>query len=228
MKINSWDISNARAKQWNVTKGHNSLSNPSEWGAGALSPVLLDSRIGFQSWSIVLLVYGTSREDIQRNASLILSKMLGPVDIELDGFSRKFYGYLKTHSVEESSKKRFHRLTLNLDGYEYSAQMTVSGKSSISVSNPGTLPTPCILTISPTQAAGQITVSGLYTGSVKVTNVTSGTPIVIDGETGIITEGGRLREYDFWKLPAVKPGSSTLTVSSSFATVSVSFKPRYM
>ena len=228
MKINSWDISNARAKQWNVTKAHNSVSNPSEWGAGALSPVLFDSRIGFQTWSIVLLVYGTSREDIQKNTSMILSKMLGTVDIELDNFTRRFCGYLKNHAVEESSKKRFHKLTLTLEGYEYSAQVTASGKNSVSVSNPGTLPTPCVLTITPTQAAGQITVSGFYTGDIKVTNVTSGKAIVINGETGVITEGGSLKEYDFWKLPAVKPGSSTLTVSSSFATVSVSFKPRYM
>lgn len=228
MKINNWNITNAQAKQWNVTKGHHQINSPSEWDAGALLPVLVKNRIGFQTWTIVLLVYGSSREDIQNNTSLILSKMLGPVDIELDGFTRKFYGILTNHAVEESSKKRFHQLTLTLEGYEYSAQVTASGSSSIAVTNPGTLDSPCILTIAPTQAAGSITISGFAGGSVKVTDVTSGKNIVINGETGVITEDGVLKDYNIWKLPAIKPGSSTLNVSSSFATITVAFKPRYM
>lgn len=228
MKVNNWNITNAQAKQWNVTKGHNTISNPSEWGTGEFSPVLFDGRIGWQTWTITLLVYGSSRVNIQANISTILGKMTGPVDLELDGFTRKFYGILKTIAVEESSIRRFHKLTLTLDGYEYSAQMTASGSSSIAVSNPGTLPTPCILTLTPTQAAGSITVSGFYTGSLTVTNVTSGKAIVINGETGVITENNVLKDYAIWRLPALSPGSSTITISSSHCTAQIQFKPRYM
>lgn len=227
MTINGWNISNASAKQFNVIWGYSEITNKSQWVERANNPVVFDSITGFKPLRIVMVVYGNSREAIRGNISTVLSKLLKPSTIVLDGFTHKFYGYLRAHSAEETAKKRWHVLTLDLEGYEFSSEVSVSGSTSINVNNPGTLTTPAVVTIVPSAGMSSLTITGLG-DTITLTGVESGKTIVINGETGLITQNNALRDADLYSMPVVKPGANVVACNRSQATITVAFKPRYM
>lgn len=226
MTIDGWDIASANAKQFQVVWGYSEYSNRSEWVTGSRMPVLLAGNTGFKPLRVVMVVKGDGREAIRTNVSKILARLTGPVDITLDGFTHKFRGKLRAHSANEMSRRRWHALTLDLDGYEYSDQVTVSGSTSISVTNPGTLPTPAVVTITPTAGMSNLTIEGLG-DTITLANIESGKPVIINGETGLITQDGALKDADLYSLPAVQPGSSVVTCNRSQAQISIAFKPRF-
>lgn len=248
MIINGWDISDMTipgweiphievARQWNVRRGYSAITNKSEWVAGSKIPVILSGEPGFKPLKIVILVKARDREAVQLGISTILSKLLEPAEIILDGMDRMFRGYLKSYSVDESTHRRnfpFHQLTLNMEGYEYSdrQELSVAGESAsgartINIHNPGTLPSPAVLTITPKYAVSSVTIGG--TGEdIVLSSLSYNVPVVVNGETGLITSGGSLADFSIWSLPAVAAGDSSVTVSSKYVSVGISFEPRYM
>ena len=167
MKINGKDVAAHNAKQWNVTIGNASISNDSTWARGSPVPVIFGNTLGFKSLKVTLLVKGKNREDICQNVSDLLAEMLDIVELELDGFSHRFRGYLAKSSHEEKVLNRWHKLTLEFQVYEYGAvveqQGTFSGIPAVTmaVSNPGNILTPIRLEITPTAGIASLTISGV-------------------------------------------------------------------
>ena len=243
VKINGTDVSVYKAWQWNVVIGNASVSNDSTWARGSPAPVLFGGTLGFKSLQVTLLVIGESREEIGLNVSNLLAGTLGVVDLELDGFSHRFRGYLAKSSHEEKVLNRWHKLTLEFQVYEYGAvveqQGTFSGIPAVTmaVSNPGNILTPIRLEITPTAGIASLTISGVCmdpdTGEdqpISLKNLTTGNTVVLDGETGLVTEKGALKSKDteMWTLPALSPGTTTLTCSTGTLSIRVKLYPRYM
>lgn len=243
MKINGKDVAAHNAKQWNVTIGNASISNDSTWARGSPIPVIFGNTLGFKSLKVTLLVKGKNREDICQNVSDLLAEMLDIVELELDGFSHRFRGYLAKSSHEEKVLNRWHKLTLEFQVYEYGAvveqQGTFSGIPAVTmaVSNPGNILTPIRLEITPTAGIASLTISGVCmdpdTGEeqpISLKNLTTGNTVVLDGETGLVTEKGALKSKDteMWTLPALSPGTTTLTCSTGTLSIRVKLYPRYM
>ena len=127
--------------------------------------------------------------------------------------------------------------------YEYGAvveqQGTFSGIPAVTmaVSNPGNILTPIRLEITPTVGIASLTISGVCmdpdTGEdqpISLKNLTTGNTVVLDGETGLVTEKGALKSKDteMWTLPALSPGTTTLTCSTGTLSIRVKLYPRYM
>lgn len=243
MKINGWDISNVNAKQWNVTLDHHSLSNNSEWVRGSPVPVILKNELGFKTLKIVALVYGENREDILNNHSMLLSHLIEPAELTLDGFFHKFYGVLTKATPEETVMRRWHKLTMEFNCYEYATQadgtpfsVSASGAQTITVGNQGNILTPVILEITPQIGTASITLSGICreeTGKdlpVTVRELTTGNTVILDGESGLITQNGEIKsaDVDIWALPTLLPGSNIITVDSDRMDIVIKFRPRFM
>ncbi len=243
MKINGKDVTAHNAKQWNVAIGNASISNDSTWARGSPVPVLFGNTLGFKSLKVTLLVKGKNREDICQNVSNLLAEMLDIVELELDGFTHHFQGYLAKSTHEEKAIQRWHKLTLELQVYEFGVMMEQKGKfsgipaASMTVRNAGNIITPMRIEITPTAGIASLTISGACsdpeTGEdqkIALKNLTTGKTVVLDGETGLVTENGELKSQDaeLWELPAAKPGNTTLTFSTGTLNVTVKMYPRYM
>lgn len=238
MKINNWDIAEANAKQWNVTIGNHSVTGASEWVRGSPNPFLCKNDIGFKPIKIVLLVKGNGREEILRNKSEILSKFLEPVELELDNFENKFRAVLTKHQTDEKSMKRWHTLTLELSGYEYGPEITesTSGESELIVNNPGNIVTPTRIEITPLISLESISVAGICRSEigldlpVTIYNAETGKTVVLDGESGLITQEGELKaaDVDMWDVPALMPGINKIITDTSRVDLTIKFYPRYM
>ena len=252
MKINGWDISEVRAKQWNVTPGFSSITNESEWQRGSPLPFLMSGSLGFKSLQITFLVYCSNRNEILQNCSALLSKMVSEkVVLELDGFAHKFCGFMNSNELTENPLGRLRvtaskvgKITVDFLCYEYAEQPngspyseSASGVLETVITNPGNIQTPCIVEITPQVASSEFTVSGinrnLDTGEnlpVTIRNTSAGKTVILDGETGKITEAGanKSADVDIWSLPVLMPGTNRITLNNTWIDITVKYRPRFM
>lgn len=240
MKINGWDIKGADARQWNVTPGFQSIKNESEWIEGSTQPVLVGSRLGFKEIKVRILVKREGgRQAIIGRCSEILAHLLEPAELELDGFEHKFHAIMTKYQHEETAMQRWHVLTVYFNAYEYGAQeaQSFSGRTELTIENPGNVLTPATVEITPQIGVALLVVTGLCrdpdTGAdlpIRVQNLVTGKKVVFDGETGLVTQAGELKagDVEFWDIPTLRPGTNNITVDSSRMDITVRFHPRYM
>lgn len=237
MKINGWDTLEAHAKQHRVEYGNHSMKNESVWIAGSPAPVFLKNEIGFKQIAVTLILKESKMEAVS-DTSTILARLLDPVEIELEGNGHKFFGILSKNSVKEIVANRWYNLVLTFDCYEYGDEMSLpfSGQTEITVENPGNILTPVTVEVTPQIGAASVVLTGLcrdaVTGEdlpVKISDLETGKTVIIDGETGLVTQDGKLKEnVEFWGIPALLPGENKITVDSNRMDVTVRFRPRYM
>lgn len=240
MKINGWDVSCAGAKQCNVTFGNHDISSASEWIRASPTPVFFKNDIGFKDLKVVLLVKKAGgREALLRARSEILSRLLEPAEIMLDGYANCFYGILAKYSARENVLRRWHTLTLEFNCYECGRQVTASFAETdqVTVTNTGNLLTPAVVEITPLSGAASLSVAGICrdadTGEdlpVLLKNLKTGKTVTISGETGLITEDGALKagEAEIWALPSLRPGDNRITLDNKWMELVVKFRPRFM
>lgn len=239
MLIGTWDISNAQAKQRSVTIDHCSLKNSSEWARGHPSPFFTGNDIGFKTLKVTVWVYGSKRESIVNNRSIILSHLLEPAELTLDGFQHKFYGILTKATPEETAMNRWHKLTLEFNCYEFEEHdpVTYSGSTTILLSNKGNIMTPATVEITPQIGAAAIVLNGICrdydTGEdlpVTIRDLETGKKVTINGENGLITQDGEqtVPDIDIWGLPALLPGDNKITVNNNRMDITVRFRPRFI
>ena len=239
MTINNVNVSTYNAKQRTVSfYQHNTIQGYSEWLPGSPVPYLSNQYIRMKPFTVTLWVYGANREAISQNVSLILSKLLVPVDLTLDGFTHKFRGTLKSHKETEGSVgsvNRWHVLELTFEGYEYGSDIVFSGTGSVVVSNPGNIVSPAAVEITTTVSAASVRLTGvcrdLYTGDdipCVIPDVTAGKTVRMDTLTGKVTQQGYPKDVDIWTLPSFKPGNTTVACSNSNCSIVIVLRPFYM
>lgn len=236
MKIGDIDISLYQARQHTMIIGHSKISNASEWNPGAVLPFFAKNAIGMKDLEVSLIVKGDDREDILHNVSGILSILRVPVELTLDRYAHKFHVILDSYKHEEMSMRRWHKLTLQFSGYEFSEMQTFAGGVDTPVANPGNLPSPCAVQITQILDAQTLTIRGInrdsFTGvdiPVKVTGLRAGQSVILNGITGLVTLNGMnyAKNVEMWQLPSILPGVSTVTCDIE-AAISITVLPLYM
>lgn len=273
MLIDGWDIAQANARQARYIDGHHALTNESLWNEGSNRPIFIRNHMGFKTFTIDLWVKGKDYQDIVDNRGRILARLFDPVILEPDRTDHKFKAVLNKYSVTETSKDRFHVLSLEFVGYEYLDQetFTIEVDTTFTITNAGTVETPVTLEITPLGGAvdvpedqmdgyllcdedgsyfvdddeaaiggydyNNLTIQGLCrdvrTGDdldIVIRNVTPEKKIIIDGETGLITEDGaaKIEDVDIWALPTLQPGDNEIRTNNNWLRVRVNCKPRFM
>lgn len=250
MKIGGWNIASAGAYQWNVTPGTHTLKNNSEWLRGSPVPVMSGNYMGFKTLKVALMVTGDGRENILNRCSTVISHLTEPAEIELDGFTHRFYGILSKHSLTENPlkipdvwKNRAAKLTLEFDGYEFAAAKkgkpytaSASCKRNLVFKNQGNILTPAVIEITPQAGAASLLLTGICRDvstmedlPVTVGNLTAGQTVILDGETGLFTENGEIKpDLEIWGRPALLPGVNTVTADNDWMDITIKYYPRYI
>lgn len=240
LRINGTDISLYGAKQHTVEMGYGEIKNNSEWVDGCNTPIMLSGTTGFKKIKVTVILKGDTREQIWKNGSQLIAQLLNPAVVELDGFSHKFCVYLKNVSQAERDIQKWHKATLELIGYEFGNQMTITvpaEKTVFEVINEGTIETAAILELTPAIGKVSMTISGVvrnpFTGEdkpVTIQNLKKDVPIVIDGENGFVTEGGinKFADVDLFDFPSLLPGRNKIVTDQKDVAVVVKYKPRYI
>lgn len=237
MTIDGVDIETFNARQWNVSMGFCEISNSSEWLEDSLTPLMLESTTGFKKIKVSVMIRGSTRQEILRNASNLIARLKKPAVITLEGFENSFYVYLKNAEEAETCLNRWHKAELEFYGYEYGKEVSVSTSAkTLAVTCEGNIDTPAVVEITPLIGLESVTVTGIVqdplTGAdkpVTIKKLTKNKKIIIDGETGLVTEAGvnKFSDTELWDLPVLKPGLNTITVNKD-VTLTIKYKPRYI
>ena len=236
MTINGTNITTFGARLHRVNFAYGDMSNESEWIRSAVLPHLTGTVSTWKRITVELFVYGEGRDEIHSRVSSLYAALLSPADIVFDNIAHYFKMVLVNHSEEEFTPKKKHKVTLELQGYEYGDTVTVSGGSSISVTNPGSAESPLRLSITPSATATNVKLTGVCrnkrTGEdmpVTLQTMTSGTVIVLDGANGLFTEGTALKGDILIKaVPALKPGTTVISSDNSNVALSATVLPIYL
>ena len=226
-------------EQWNVTPAYSEMANNSEWVKEAIEPTMLNTTIGFKKMKVAVIIRGDSRQDIWRKGSRLIATLLHPRVLTLDGFHNKFMMVLKNASQAESSIKRWHKATLEFNGYEFGDEIKeqFSNLKTFTIINPGDLDAPCSIEILPVIGKTNLVITGLVRNRkidedkpIQISGLTNGKTIFIDCETGLITENGinKFPDVEIWEMPSLLPGENVITLNQSDIDFTIKYKPRYL
>lgn len=99
------------------------------------------------------------------------------------------------------------------------------------VTNEGTAPTPCVITIIPKVDFITLTITGLSDEPIQVSQLMANQLLVIDGEKRTVEIEGEtaFNRYDAWEFPKLQPGVNEVKITNaSMAQIEIAFNARYM
>lgn len=107
----------------------------------------------------------------------------------------------------------------------------VFSNGSFTVSNSGTAPAPCKVTIIPKVDMNTITIKGLSKEQIILYNLQADQEVIVDGETGDFTIDGlsQFDKYEAWEFPKLQPGVNEIEISNSNQlSIAIEFQARYI
>lgn len=112
----------------------------------------------------------------------------------------------------------------------YPIEINTAG-SSFTITNSGTAPAPCKITIIPKVDFINLTITGLSETPITVSQIKTNDVLVIDGETRqvLVNDVDAFNRYDAWEFPKVQPGVNTVSITNaSQATIQIEYNTRYI
>lgn len=103
--------------------------------------------------------------------------------------------------------------------------------SSFVITNNGTAPAPCKITIIPKISFVILTIEGVSEKPISVSNLDPNDVLVIDGENREVLINDQLAfdRYSGWEFPKLKPGINTVTIlNGNHAEISIEYSARYI
>ncbi len=108
--------------------------------------------------------------------------------------------------------------------------ITFEGDSFV-ITNNGTAPTPCKITVIPQVDFMNFTISGVSEKPITVSRVMANDVLVIDGEerTVLINDEPAFDKYNGWEFPKLKAGVNEITIPNGAHTqISIEYSLRYL
>ena len=94
------------------------------------------------------------------------------------------------------------------------------------VTNSGTAPAPCVITIIPKVDFLKLTIEGLSESPIVFTGLKTNETLVIDAEERTVTVD---EQYNAWEFPKLQPGINQITITNgSLATISIEYSANYI
>ena len=241
MKINGTDTNTAYGvREWNVGWSYADLSNASEMPDGWITPYLTKTKIGLKTIKVSVMISGAYRDTIWRAASNFIAALLNPCEMQFDEFpDRYFYGVIKNASHTETCLRRWHKASVELVGFEYGTlqHATYTG-TSISITNPGNIPSPIKIRVAAAADQTQLQVAGIvrdpFTGTdepVYFNNLVATVGVTIDPEAGTVLNDSNVNKFEsveMLEFPSLKPGANTITLNRTGITTDIWYRPYYV
>lgn len=240
MKIDGIDTEKLYGvKEWKIAPAHMDLSNAnSSWPEGWNMPFLMPSNPGLKTYKVTMMIKSTERKDMWMKASRFIGALMEPRVIEFKDFDTKFYGVIKDPNHTENVLRRWHKLEVDLIGYEYGNEESFhfSGKTNMKVVNYGTIRCPCTIEITPTADISNFKIYGLTKNrftkkdeGITFLNLIADKTVVIDRKTGKMKQDGTnvANNIKLYQMPALEVGENTIETSASSASIKIAYNPIY-
>lgn len=238
MKINGINISDMKAKllSRNILPASKNVTYEFLNGT-VLNPVKTsETAYQYKTIDMVITVNAGSKMELEKIKGEIKALLL-ECSIKFDDMELTYSGFLSGEVKVDSITNTIENLSVQILALSHGEEesQTITGSSSISMI--GTCETPCIVTITPLINVISYQIEGLSRDRITkreevivVNNLSSGIPVVIDGEKSIVTENGanKFADCEIWSFPSLLSGNNDLTLSSEQCVVQITYKPRFI
>jgi len=229
--VNNIDISNFKATLFKKNIQTATVIIYDDWLRNALTPLYLGKQETYKQIKIQLIIEDTSDESCLNDISNLI-KQFEKCTVKFDDLSF-YYDCTIVNKSHERIVSTFYILDIELkSGYAYKSAIieTLNHVSSKTITIPGNIQAPAIITITSPIDTISITLTGFGSESIIVKNLKANIPVVIDGEVCTVISNGlnKFIDTDMWEFPTLQIGSNTIGTSSANCVINISYKPRYV
>lgn len=201
-----------------------------DWLRNGPTPVKIGQKEYYKLITVKFFIRGTSVQATTEKISN-LATALKRCTLKFDKLDFYYDSTLDTTNTEKHNGLEQTITATFKSSYAYKDYVTVTGNgvSSLTVNNTGNLPSMAVVTITPTAAIASLTLTG-FKDSVTIANLSSGVPVIIDGESCTITQNGLNKYSDatLWSFPTLLIGSNVITISNTNCNISIKYKPKWL
>lgn len=235
MKIDDLDIREFDAKQLTVDFEPPQTAVSHELFEGALIPSESETYTPLSGVKVGILFRGESRDEVQQHVSDFHAELQKGVVLTLDGYRRKFKGFMTANSLEKTITKRRYRAEFSFSGYWFSEEVTLTWQEihEAVFDAIGNRWTPCKISITAVEYIEEMKING-FTDEIVIHTIPRGSTVVIDSEKGFVTMDGANKFGDvdgMMEFPFLKTGkekSHHLIFSDKNAIVTLQYNPMWL
>lgn len=202
----------------------------SDWMRNALNPIYEGKQESYKQITAGFIIDDVTDDQAMTDLSNI-AKALEICTLKFDDLS--LYYDCVASNVPTIEKKQIGKYEIDAQlksSYAYlpAVTVTLSGTSQI-INNTGNLPTPAVVTLTPSIDLGSVTLTGAGK-PITINNLHANTPVIIDGEQCLVTESGlnKFSDANMWAFPVLQPGGNTISIDHSGVAVQVVYKPKFI
>ena len=227
MKINNIETEDMDIELLTREIGVPEITTQAEWLDGRLEPHIEEQFFKFKPIELEMLLEKFNDNDAEKEISKLVA-LAGKCSIEFDDLDFKYVGYLTDVGRNKITIGRYDLTLSFMVAYGMASRVTQSITTSGSVVLDSSMTTPVQVIVTSTTARGSITINGLG-HKIVLNNVKTNVPVVIDGETGLITESNmnNFKNYESWGFPRLEVGTNLITVDSG-VKLELAFNPRWL
>ena len=202
-----------------------------DWLRKGLSPLYLGKQEKFKKIKMQFLISGATDNTCVAYISNFLTQLKVAV-IKFDDLDHYYSCTLASCDSARLIQPGYFLLNVEMhSGYGYTSEVTLTMDhvASLSPTIQGNLPAAVKLTITTDGALASLTIGG-FASSIIIKNLSAGVPVVIDGETCLVTQNGsnKFADLETWDFPFLQPGANTITLNNTACVMTIKYKPKFL
>lgn len=231
MTINGIDISVYGATLLSKKITNHDVVQVFNWLDGAAMPVFTRNEQRFKDIALTFLIESSSEAATEGYFSALMLAMKDCI-ILFNELTKYFACHFDGKVEPKKLTARAWLVEIDLlchKTYLSEVVITANGISSKSITSTGAIPSPCLITVTPSVAIAEYTISGLSSTSIKIKNLTANKAHVIDGYLfRYLKDGGNdITNFDAFEWPVLPIGTTNVTFSHTTANVTIQYYPLF-
>ncbi len=234
MKIDDINIREFDAKQLSVDFTPPQTTVTVDMFDGALIPSESETYTPLSGITVEVLFRGNDRDEVMMHISDFNALLQKGVVLTLDGYRRKFKGYMTANTPEKTISKGRYKSSFQFTGYWFSDEVTISWQeqNEMIFEAQGNRWSPCKISITALEYIESMKINGL-SDEITVKTIPRGATVVIDGEKGFVTMDGQNKfdDVEMLEFPYLKTGKDKehhLIFSDKNTIVTIQYKPMWL
>ena len=232
MLISNIDIVNSKAQLLKKDIQTADVIIYDDWLRNALNPLYLGKQEKHKQLKIRLMIKDSDDETCLDDIGNLI-KQFEKCTIKFDDLSF-YYDCLIVNKSHKRIRKGWYTLDVELKAayaYKPAITETLDHLASKTITVLGNLPTPAVVTITPSIDTISAVLTGLSKNPITISNLHANTPVIIDGEKCVVTESDidanlttvtgatkwNFRKYNIANF--ANPDSSTVDIAPTYATI---------
>ena len=199
-----------------------------DWLDGASSPVFNRTEQRFKDITLTVLIETSTEVETESQFSALIRE-LKDCTVVFDGLSKQYDCHFKGKAEPKRLTARAWLLEIDLlchRTYLPEVIVTANGVGLKSITSLGAMPSPCLITVTPTVDIPEFVIQG-FNSEIQIRDLEANKPHVIDGYLFRYLKDGvnDIGNYNAFEWPTLPVGTTELVFSHTTANVTIQYYP---